>query len=231
MKRGKKYQEVLKKVDRSKSYTLKEAAALTKECSYAKFDETVELSVKLTLKKSQSVRDTVVLPNQFSAQKKVRVIAKGDKAEEARAAGAAYVGDSDLIDQIKGGWMDFDVAVATPDMMKEVGKLGPILGRRGLMPNPKTQTVTNDIKGALAELSKGRVEFRSDKTGVVHLAVGKVSMDADKITENAVAIMSEILRKKPADAKGDYVVSIALSSTMGPGVRVDVKDVVDSANA
>ena len=231
MKRGKKYQEVLKKVDRSKSYTLKEAAALTKECSYAKFDETVELSVKLTLKKSQSVRDTVVLPNQFSAQKKVLVFAKGDKAEEARAAGAAYVGDSDLIDQIKGGWMDFDVAVATPDMMKEVGKLGPILGRRGLMPNPKTQTVTNDIKGALAELSKGRVEFRSDKTGVVRLAVGKVSMDADKITENAVAIMSEILRKKPADAKGDYVVSIALSSTMGPGVRVDVKDVVDSANA
>ena len=231
MKRGKKYQEVLKKVDRSKSYTLKEAAALTKECSYAKFDETVELAVKLTLKKSQSVRDTVVLPNQFSAQKKVLVFAKGDKAEEARAAGAAYVGDSDLIDQIKGGWMDFDVAVATPDMMKEVGKLGPILGRRGLMPNPKTQTVTNDIKGALAELSKGRVEFRSDKTGVVHLAVGKVSMDADKITENAVAIMSEILRKKPADAKGDYVVSVALSSTMGPGVRVDVKDAVESANA
>ena len=231
MKRGKKYQEVLKKVDRSKSYTLKEAAALTKECSYAKFDETVELAVKLTLKKSQSVRDTVVLPNQFSAQKKVLVFAKGDKAEEARAAGAAYVGDSDLIDQIKGGWMDFDVAVATPDMMKEVGKLGPILGRRGLMPNPKTQTVTNDIKGALAELSKGRVEFRSDKTGVVHLAVGKVSMDADKIAENAVAIISEILRKKPADAKGDYVVSVALSSTMGPGVRVDVKDAVESANA
>ena len=231
MKRGKKYQEVLKKVDRSKSYTLKEAAALTKECSYAKFDETVELSVKLTRKKSQSVRDTVVLPNQFSAQKKVLVFALFDKAEEARAAGAAYVGDSDLIDQIKGGWMDFDVAVATPDMMKEVGKLGPILGRRGLMPNPKTQTVTNDIKGALAELSKGRVEFRSDKTGVVHLAVGKVSMDADKITENAVAIMSEILRKKPADAKGDYVVSVALSSTMGPGVRVDVKDAVESANA
>ena len=231
MKRGKKYKEVLKKVDRSKSYTLKEAAALTKECSYAQFDETVELAVKLTLKKSQSVRDTVVLPNQFSAQKKVLVFAKGDKAEEARAAGAAYVGDSDLIDQIKGGWMDFDVAVATPDMMKEVGKLGPILGRRGLMPNPKTQTVTNDIKGALAELSKGRVEFRSDKTGVIHLAVGKVSMDADKITENAVAIIAEILRKKPADAKGDYVVSVALSSTMGPGVHVDVKDAVDSANA
>lgn len=231
MKRGKKYQEVLKKVDRSKSYTLSEASALVKECSYAKFDETVELSVKLTLKKSQSVRDTVVLPNQFSAQKKVLVFAKGDKAEEARAAGAAYVGDTDLIDQIKGGWMDFDIAVATPDMMKEVGKLGPILGRRGLMPNPKTQTVTNDIKGALAELSKGRVEFRSDKTGVVHLAVGKVSMDADKIKENAVAILSEISRKKPTDAKGDYFVSIALSSTMGPGVHVDVKDALDGVNA
>ncbi len=231
MKRGKKYQEAVKKVDRNKTYSFADAAAVVKDCSYAKFNETVELSVKLTLKKSQSVRDTVVLPNQFSAQKKVLVFAKGDKAEEAKAAGAAYVGDSDLIDKIKGGWMDFDVAVATPDMMKEVGKLGPILGRRGLMPNPKTQTVTNDIKGALAELSKGRVEFRSDKTGVVHLAVGKVNMENSQIAENAVAVLSEIMRKKPSDAKGDYVVSIALSSTMGPGVHVDVKDALDAANA
>ncbi len=231
MKRGKKYQEAVKKVDRNRTYSFTDAATLVKNCSYAKFNETVELAVKLTLKKSQSVRDTVVLPNQFSAQKKVLVFAKGDKAEEARAAGAAYVGDSDLIDQIKGGWMDFDVAVATPDMMKEVGKLGPILGRRGLMPNPKTQTVTNDIKGALAELSKGRVEFRSDKTGVVHLAVGKVNMESAQIAENAVAVLSEILRKKPADAKGDYVVSLALSSTMGPGVHVEVKDALDAANA
>ncbi len=231
MKRGKKYQDAVKKVDRNKTYSFVEAASIVKDCSYAKFNETVELSVKLTLKKSQSVRDTVVLPNQFSAQKKVLVFAKGDKAEEAKAAGAAYVGDSDLIDQIKGGWMDFDIAVATPDMMKDVGKLGPILGRRGLMPNPKTQTVTNDIKGALAELSKGRVEFRSDKTGVVHLAVGKVNMEGAQIAENAVAVLSEILRKKPSDAKGDYVVSIALSSTMGPGVHVDVKDSLDAANA
>ncbi len=231
MKRGKKYQEAVKKVDRNRTYSFTDAATLVKDCSFAKFNETVELAVKLTLKKSQSVRDTVVLPNQFSAQKKVLVFAKGDKAEEARAAGAAYVGDSDLIDQIKGGWMDFDVAVATPDMMKEVGKLGPILGRRGLMPNPKTQTVTNDIKGALAELSKGRVEFRSDKTGVVHLAVGKVNMESAQIAENAVAVLSEILRKKPADAKGDYVVSLALSSTMGPGVHVEVKDALDAANA
>lgn len=230
MKRGKKYQEAVKKVDRSKAYSFAEAASIVKDCAYAKFNETVELSVKLTLKKSQSVRDTVVLPNQFSAQKKVLVFAKGDKAEEAKAAGAAYVGDSDLIEQIRGGWMDFDVAVATPDMMKDVGKLGPILGRRGLMPNPKTQTVTNDIKGALAELSKGRVEFRSDKTGVVHLAVGKVNMEGAQIVENALSVLSEILRKKPSDAKGDYVVSVALSSTMGPGVHVDVKDALDAAN-
>ena len=148
MKRGKKYQEAVKKIDRTKLYTLQEAAELVKSCAFAKFTETVELSVTLTLKKSQSVRDTVVLPNQFMAQKRILVFAKGDKAEEAKAAGAAFVGDNDLIEKIRGGWMDFDVAVATPDMMKDVGRLGPILGRRGLMPNPKTHTVTNDIKEA-----------------------------------------------------------------------------------
>ena len=231
MKKGKKYQEALKKVDRNKAYGLKEAVELVKSCAFAKFTETVELSVKVSLKKSQTVRDTVVLPNQFSAQKKILVFAKGDKAEEAKAAGAAYVGDNDLIDKIKGGWMDFDIAVATPDMMKDVGRLGPILGRRGLMPNPKTHTVTNDIKEALAELNKGRVEFRSDKTGVVHLAVGKVDMDADKIAENALVTLQEIIRKKPADAKGDFVMSVALSSTLGPGVHVDYKDAIASANA
>lgn len=231
MKKGKKYQEAVKKVDRNKAYALTDAASLVKECSFAKFTETVELSVKLSLKKSQSVRDTVVLPHQFSAQKKILVFAKGDKAQEALDAGAAYVGDTDLIEKIRGGWMDFDVAVATPDMMKDVGRLGPILGRRGLMPNPKTHTVTNDIKEALAELNKGRTEFRSDKTGVVHLAVGKVNMDADKITENAKTALAEILRKKPSDAKGDFVLSVALSSTMGPGVHVDVKDALASTNA
>ncbi len=231
MKKGKKYQEALKKVDRSKAYTLAEAADLVKACAFAKFTETVELSVKLTLKKSQSVRDTVVLPNQFSAQKKILVFAKGDKAKEAFDAGAAYVGDADLIEKVRGGWMDFDIAVATPDMMKDVGRLGPILGRRGLMPNPKTHTVTNDIKEALAELNKGRVEFRSDKTGVVHLAVGKVNMDSDKIVENAIATVSEIYRKRPADAKGDFILSVALSSTMGPGVHVDVKDALASVGA
>ena len=231
MKRGKKYQEAVKKVDRTKEYSLADAAALVKECSFVKFTESVELAVKLTLKKSQSVRDTVVFPNQFSEQKKILVFAKGDKAQEAIDAGAAYVGDTDLIEKVRGGWMDFDVAVATPDMMKDVGRLGPILGRRGLMPNPKTHTVTNEIKEAIAELNKGRTEFRSDKTGVVHLAVGKVSMDADKIVENAKTVIDEIVRKRPSDAKGDFVVSISLSSTMVPGVRVDVKDALASTNA
>lgn len=224
MKHGKKYTEALKQVDRTKQYTFADAAELVKKVAFAKFDETVELSLNLSLKKSQSVRDTVVLPNQFAAEKRVLVFAKGDKAQEALDAGATYVGDTDLVEKIRGGWMDFDVAVATPDMMKDVGRLGPILGRRGLMPNPKTQTVTFDIKGALAELKQGRVEFRSDKTGVVHLAIGKVSMDADKIAENARIVLHEVLRKKPSDAKGDFLKSVALSSTMGPGVMVDVKE-------
>ncbi len=228
MKRGKKYQEAAKKVDKNKLYGMEEAAQLVKDCAYAKFTETVELSVDLQLKKSQTVRDTVVLPNQFQAQKKILVFAKGDKAQEALDAGAAYVGDVDLIDKIRGGWMDFDVAVATPDMMKDVGRLGPILGRRGLMPNPKTHTVTNDIKEALAELNKGRVEFRADKTGVVHLAIGKVDMDAKAIAENARVTLAEITRRKPVDAKGDFILSVSLSSTMGPGVHVDFR--ADAAN-
>ncbi|MCR5731541.1 MAG: 50S ribosomal protein L1 [Sphaerochaetaceae bacterium] len=223
MKRGKKYQEAAKKVDRNQLYSMQAAAQLVKDCAYAKFTETVELSVALTLKKGQTVRDTVVLPNQFLAQKKILVFAKGDKAQEALDAGATYVGDTELIEKVRSGWMDFDVAVATPDMMKDVGRLGPVLGRRGLMPNPKTHTVTFDIKGALAELNKGRVEFRADKTGVVHLAVGKVDMAADKIAENASVALAEIIKKKPVDAKGDYISSVALSSTMGPGVRVDSK--------
>lgn len=227
MKRGKKYQDAVKKIDKTRQYTLEEAADLVKSCAYAKFVETVEISVALTLKKSQSVRDTVVLPNQFMAQKKILVFAKGDKADEARAAGATYVGDTDLIDKIKGGWLDFEVAVATPDMMKEVGKLGPILGRRGLMPNPKTHTVTNDLKEAIAELNKGRVEFRSDKTGVVHLPVGKVNMATAAIAENAKVTIDEIMRKKPSDAKGDFLISVTLSSTMGPGVRVDLKSLAN----
>jgi len=220
MKHGKNYLESLKKVEADKLYTFDEACALVKEASFAKFDESVDLAVALSLKKSQTVRDTVVLPNQFGAEKKILVFCKGEKVEEAKAAGATYVGDKDLIDKIRGGWMDFDVAVATPDMMKDVGRLGPILGRRGLMPNPKTHTVTFDLKGALSELQQGRTEFRSDKLGVVHVAIGKVSMDAEKLCENVNVAVKEIIRKKPADSKGDYILSVALSSTMGPGVHV-----------
>ena len=220
MKRGKKYREAATKIDRLYAYPVEEAVALVKDVSFAKFDETIELSMNLNLKKSQTVRDTVVLPHQFTGEKRVLVFAKGDKAEEARQAGAAYVGDDDLIEKIKGGWLDFDVAVATPDMMKDVGRLGPILGRRGLMPNPKTQTVTMDVTSALAELQKGRVEFRSDKTGVVHLAVGKVSMEPSQVAENIRLIIDEVEKRRPAEAKGTFVKSVAVSSSMGPGVHV-----------
>ena len=223
MKKGKKYLEAAKKVSKDQVYELAAAADLVKECAFAKFTETVEISVRLNLKKSQTVRDTVVLPNQFQEGKKILVFAKGEYAQAALDAGAAYVGDTELIEKVRGGWLDFDVAVATPDMMKDVGRLGPILGRRGLMPNPKTHTVTYEIKDALAELNKGRVEFRADKSGVVHLAIGKVNMTSEAIVENAMATVKEILRKKPVDAKGEFLVSLALSSTMGPGVMVDVK--------
>ncbi len=222
MKRGKKYQDALNKVDRTREYEVGEAVTLVKDVAPATFDETVELSMRLNLKKSQTVRDTLVLPNQFKGEKRILVFAKGDKAEEARQAGAAFVGDDDLIEKIKGGWLDFDVAVATPDMMKDVGRLGPVLGRRGLMPNPKTQTVTMDVAAAVAELQKGRVEFRSDKTGVVHLAVGKVSMDTAKIVENIQLILNEVSKRRPAETKGVFMKSVAVSSTMGPGVRVVV---------
>lgn len=220
MRGGKNYRSAVATFDKQSTYSAQEAVELVKRLAFAKFDETVELSLNLNLKKSATVRDTLVLPNQFSAQKKVLVFAKGEKAEEAREAGATYVGDDDLIEKIKEGWLDFDVAVATPDMMKDVGRLGPILGRRGLMPNPKTQTVTFDIKAALAELSKGRVEFRSDKTGVVHLAVGKVSMEPAAVAENIDIVISEVEKRRPADTKGEFIKTIAVSSTMGPGVKI-----------
>lgn len=223
MRHGKKYREALTKYDKQKLYKYEEAVKLVKSLSYVKFDETIELSMNLNLKKSQGVRDTLVLPNQFAEEKKILVFAKGDKAQEARDAGAAFVGDADLVEKIKNGWLDFDIAVATPDMMKDVGRLGPILGRRGLMPNPKTQTVTLNIKEAIEELKKGRIEFRSDKTGVIHLAVGKVSMEPEKIVENLELVVDEIIKKKPNDVKGDFVKSVALSSTMGPGVKVQYK--------
>jgi len=220
MRGGKKYRSAIATYDRQQMHSTEEAVAMVKKLAFAKFDETVELSMNLNLKKSATVRDTLVLPNQFSADKKILVFAKGEKADEARDAGATYVGDDDLIEKIKGGWLDFDVAVATPDMMKDVGRLGPILGRRGLMPNPKTQTVTFNIKDALDELRKGRVEFRSDKTGVVHLAVGKVSMEPASIAENIDIVISEVEKRRPADTKGEFIKTVAVSSTMGPGVKV-----------
>jgi large subunit ribosomal protein L1 len=224
MKHGKKYRECLKKYDAVSSYELKEALGLVKTMAFAKFDETVDLSVKVNLKKSQSVRDTAVLPNQCRGEKKILVFCKSEKGKEAQEAGASFVGAEDLIEKVKGGWTDFDVAVATPDMMKDVGKLGMVLGRKGLMPNPKTGTVTFDLKSALAELKKGRTEFRADKTGVVHLAVGKVSMEGDRIAENVQTVITEIKRKRPPDAKGEFIRSVSVASTMGPGVWVSLKD-------
>jgi large subunit ribosomal protein L1 len=178
----------------------------------------------VNLKKNQSVRDTVVLPNQFRGEKKILVFCKVEKEKEAQEAGATYAGAEEFIEKIKGGWLDFDVAVATPDMMKDVGKLGMVLGRKGLMPNPKTGTVTFDLKGALSELKKGRVEFRADKTGVVHLAVGKVSMESAKVAENVKAVMTEIKRKRPVDARGEFIQTVSIASTMGPGVWVAIRD-------
>jgi large subunit ribosomal protein L1 len=166
----------------------------------------------------------VVLPHQFRGEKKVLVFCKPEKEKEAQEAGAAFIGADDLIEKVKGGWTDFDIAVATPDMMKDVGKLGMVLGRKGLMPNPKTGTVTFDLKSALAELKKGRVEFRADKTGVVHLAVGKTSMEAEQVAENVQVVVQEIKRKRPADAKGEFIQTVSVSSTMGPGVWVAIKD-------
>jgi large subunit ribosomal protein L1 len=224
MKHGKKYIESLKKYDPATSHDLKSALDLVKSMTFVKFDEAVDLSVKLNLKKSQSVRDTVVLPHQFRAEKKILVFCKAEKEKEAQEAGATYIGAEDLIEKIKGGWLDFDVAVATPDMMKDVGKLGMVLGRKGLMPNPKTGTVTFDLKSALSELKKGRVEFRADKTGVVHLTVGKISMDGEQVAENVRAVVSEIRRKRPSDAKGEFINTVSVSSTMGPGVWVSMRD-------
>ena len=224
MKHGKKYIDALKKFDATQSYDVEKACQIVKDVHFAKFDETVEIHVALNLGKSQTVRDTLVFPNQFTAEKKVLVFCSDERAKEALDAGAAYAGAAEYIEKVKGGWLDFDIAVATPDMMKDVGRLGMVLGRKGLMPNPKTGTVTNDIVSAINELKKGRTEFRADKTGIIHIAVGKVSMDAAKVAENAKTLLAEIDRKKPADAKADFVRSVSVSSSMGPGVWVNVKE-------
>ena len=223
MKHGKNYRASLAKYDATKQYSVSEACQLVKDLHYVKFDETVELSITLTLAKHQPVRDTLLFPHQFKGEKRVLVFCKDDRVQEALTAGATYAG-TEYLEKVKGGWLDFDVAVATPDMMKDVGRLGMVLGRKGLMPNPKTGTVTPNIAEAVAELKKGRTEYRADKTGVIHIPVGKVSMDVKDTAENVNAFLSELNRKKPADAKAGFIRSISLSSSMGPGVWVNFKE-------
>ncbi len=223
MKHGKKYRASAAKYDLTKKYDVAAACQMVKEMKVAGFDETVEAHVNLKMDKSASVRDTLVFPNQFKGEKKVLVFCKGDKVDEALKAGAAYAGSDEYIEKVKGGWLDFDVAVATPDMMKDVGRLGMVLGRRGLMPNPKTGTVTNDVVSAIAELKKGRTEYRADKGGVIHIAVGKVSMDPAKVAENINVLLSEVGKKAPNGVVQNFILSVSLSSTMGPGVWVDMK--------
>jgi large subunit ribosomal protein L1 len=226
-KSGKKYEAAVKLVDKP-AYTLVEAMPLLKKAAFAKFDETVELSMRLGVDPKhadQMVRGTVVLPHGLGTTKRVIVIASGEKVLQAREAGADEVGGDDLVQRIQGGWMDFDAVVATPDMMKSVGKLGKVLGPRGLMPNPKTGTVTVDVARAVKEVKAGKVEFRVDKTGIIHCPLGKVSFEADKLAENASALISSIIKAKPATAKGKFVHSIVVSSTMGPGVPIDLTSV------
>lgn len=224
MKHGKKYRASAAKYDLTKKYDVPTACKMVQDMKYTNFDETVEAHVLLKLPKNATVRDTLVFPNQFRGEKKVLVFCKEERVQEALDAGAAYAGAADYIEKVKGGWLDFDIAVATPDMMKDVGRLGMVLGRKGLMPNPKTGTVTNDIVAAIGELKKGRTEYRADKTGIVHIAVGKVSMDTEKLQQNIDALIAEIERKKPSDASADYIKTISVSSSMGPGVWVKYKD-------
>lgn len=224
MKKGKKYAEVAKLVEKNKLYTLEEAVSLVKKTSYAKFDSSVELAMNLNLdtkKADQQLRGTICLPHGTGKTKRILVIAKGDKAKEAKEAGADYVGDVDLLEKIeKENWFEFDVLIATPDMMPQLGKLGKILGPKGLMPNPKTGTVTMDTKKAVEEVKKGRVEYRTDSYGNIHALIGKVSFDDNKLVENLDAFVNVILKSKPSTVKGKYVLNISLSSTMGPGVKI-----------
>jgi len=221
---GKKYRAALEKVEAGRKYDLETGVAKVKEIAFAKFDETVELTVWLGVdprKADQLVRGTIVLPHGLGKSKTVLVIAQGDKLREAEEAGADIVGGEDLVTRIKGGWTDFDAVVATPDMMRLVGQLGKVLGPRGLMPNPKTGTVTFDVATAVKETKAGKVEYRVDKTGVIHVGVGKVSFDTDKLRENAKALLDAVVKAKPATAKGKYVKKVNLASTMSPGVLLD----------
>lgn len=221
---GKKYDDALKLIEADKLYTPKEAVALVKKTTVTKFDSSVELAVRLGVDPKypdQQVRGAMVLPNGTGKSKKVLVFAKGAKVQEAEAAGADYVGGDELAAKIKGGWMDFEVCVATPDMMGVVGKLGKILGPRGLMPNPKVGTVTMDVTKAVQEIKAGKVEYRCDKSGNVQVIIGKVSFDEAKLLENYLALIDTLIKVKPSGAKGTYIKSVTLSTTMGPGVHVD----------
>jgi len=223
-KHGKKYRAATEKIDHARKYSLDEAVKTLKEIAFAKFDETVELTIWLGVdprKADQLVRGTIVLPHGLGKTKRVVVIAQGDKIREAEEAGADFVGGEDLVNKIKGGWLDFDAVVATPDMMRFVGGLGKVLGPRGLMPNPKTGTVTPDVKTAVKETKAGKVEYRVDKTGVIHTAVGKVSFDQDKLAENTRALIEAVVRAKPSTAKGKYMKKVNMAATMGPGLLLD----------
>ncbi|MED1561646.1 50S ribosomal protein L1 [Alkalihalobacillus alcalophilus] len=223
-KKSKKYQDALKLVDRDVSYLVEEAVELVKKTATAKFDETVEVAVRLGVdpkKADQQIRGAVVLPNGTGKTQSVLVFAKGEKAKEAEAAGADYVGDEDYINKINQGWFEFDVIVATPDMMAQVGKLGRVLGPKGLMPNPKTGTVTFDVTKAINEIKAGKVEYRVDKAGNIHVPIGKVSFETGKLVENFKTIIDTLMKAKPAAAKGTYVKNVTVASTMGPGVRVN----------
>ena len=224
-KAGKKYQEACKLVEAGKLYTAAEAMDLVKKTATAKFDESIELHVRLGVDPKypdQQVRGAIVLPNGTGKTKRVLVFAKGEKVKEAEAAGADFVGSDEIVQKIQGGWLDFDVAVATPDMMGTVGRLGKILGPRGLMPNPKLGTVTMDLQKAISEVKAGKVEYRTDKAGNVHVAIGKASFDAEKLQQNFQALMDTLIRVKPAAAKGQYIRSVTVSATMGPGVPVQL---------
>lgn len=225
MPTGKQHKAAKSKIDRSQVFPIDEAITLVKETAYAKFDETVDICVRLGVdprKADQMVRGAVVLPNGLGKTVRVLVFAKGEKAQEAQEAGADYVGGDDLVAKIQGGWFEFDTAIATPDMMGTVGKIGKLLGPRGLMPNPKVGTVTFDVGRAVTESKSGKIEYRVEKAGIVHAPVGKVSFDADKLKGNIVALMEALVKAKPSTSKGTYLKKISLSSTMGPGVNVDV---------
>ncbi len=225
MKKGKKYLEASKKVDKAKLYTVEEAVNLVKETSITNFDGSVELALRLNLdtkKADQQLRGALVLPNGTGKSKRVLVIAKGAQAEAAREAGADYVGDMDMLEKIeKENWFDFDTMIATPDMMPALGKIGKVLGPKGLMPNPKTGTVTMDTKTAVEEVKKGRVEYRTDSYGNVHVIIGKVSFGTAQLVENLNAFVSLIEKSKPSVVKGKYILNVSLSSTMGPGIKID----------